>query len=596
MVPSKICLFNRLAGHRLEEIAPGPVNWAHELWPAIRYRNLELENSSMETPQTSRHVTEGCRETLDLAVAESDRLDRFLTRLLSEGSAVGVDYIEFVTEGPQARGALFARGQTVRHLNIRSIWLPTLIQHLERRWLPIIQSRSASVPGASEKLFSSAVRVGDQIATVRVRCRSLLSGEITLRLDEVRLSPLARVLEHIGGPGFQKDLLAAFDAPVPGAFICGAPDPTQRCALEALLRVLRPASVLVALDEPELRAACVDFSTQAVCFGTMIANDLVHLVTAMRELRAESPEKIVIRGLWCTAFVRRNCEGCSRGSTADQRLLNQLPEFLQRASLEHYAIGRGCDLCGQSGFAGVVGLEGHLVFDNENTPEIIEQLSEQDFVRRFMHCGVRSLLDDGFRKCSQGLTTFGEVLSAVRTAPEIYQALWRAAEQKIARDGGSADSSSGSPRRSDPLGSQPLFRRKEIAPRKENPLVLLVEDDQDQRAIVELALTGSNYRVIEAANGQEALEKLSGEELPDIIVSDLMMPIMDGAEFVSVVKSTPRLHRIPILMLTVVHDEDREYALLELGADDYCEKTVQRKLLLKRIEKLVRRDEERSAG
>ena len=74
-----------------------------------------------------------------------------------------------------------------------------------------------------------------------------------------------------------------------------------------------------------------------------------------------------------------------------------------------------------------------------------------------------------------------------------------------------------------------------------------------------------------------------------MIVSDLMMPNMDGAELVGKLKSHPTFRRIPVLILTVISDSDKEYTLLDLGADDYCEKTIQRKILLKRIENLIRR-------
>jgi DNA-binding response OmpR family regulator len=134
----------------------------------------------------------------------------------------------------------------------------------------------------------------------------------------------------------------------------------------------------------------------------------------------------------------------------------------------------------------------------------------------------------------------------------------------------------------------PLFGDKIFRPQRDRPLVLIVEDDPDQSSILELNLKAERYDVVTAANGVEGLALLD-TTTPDIIISDLMMPVMDGSEFVLKVKTDPRLFKIPILMFTAIADEDREFALLDLGADDYCDKTVQRRLLLKRIEKLVAR-------
>lgn len=120
------------------------------------------------------------------------------------------------------------------------------------------------------------------------------------------------------------------------------------------------------------------------------------------------------------------------------------------------------------------------------------------------------------------------------------------------------------------------------------PVVLLLEDDPDQAEIVELMLEGMDCQVKVAPNGEEALLIIT-ELTPDLIISDLMMPKMDGMQFVKHIKSVPELRSIPILVLTVIADPEKEYALLNLGVDDYCQKTVPRKVLIKRIENLIAR-------
>lgn len=123
---------------------------------------------------------------------------------------------------------------------------------------------------------------------------------------------------------------------------------------------------------------------------------------------------------------------------------------------------------------------------------------------------------------------------------------------------------------------------------KTKPLVMIVEDDKDQRGIIELVLKDNDYEVVVAEDGIEAL-RILGRVRPDLIISDLMMPNLDGTELVKRLKSDKRLSKIPVLILTVLSDMEKEYKLLALGVDDYCEKTVQRNILLKRVENLIRR-------
>ncbi len=119
-------------------------------------------------------------------------------------------------------------------------------------------------------------------------------------------------------------------------------------------------------------------------------------------------------------------------------------------------------------------------------------------------------------------------------------------------------------------------------------VILIVEDDNDQRDILELILHSENYEVVSAANGREALDILA-KTRPILVITDLMMPVLDGAGLVREMKAQEALKTIPIMVLTVLADAEREFSLLSLGADDYCEKSTQKKVLLKRIEKLIQR-------
>ncbi len=120
--------------------------------------------------------------------------------------------------------------------------------------------------------------------------------------------------------------------------------------------------------------------------------------------------------------------------------------------------------------------------------------------------------------------------------------------------------------------------------------VMVVDDEPDIVELVRYNLTSEGYDVITAKNGQEALEKMAS--LPDLIILDLMMPVMDGLETCKRLKGDPRTARIPVLFLTARSGEVDEVIGLELGADDYIRKPISPRKLAARVKALFRRYEQ----
>lgn len=115
--------------------------------------------------------------------------------------------------------------------------------------------------------------------------------------------------------------------------------------------------------------------------------------------------------------------------------------------------------------------------------------------------------------------------------------------------------------------------------------VMMVDDQPNIRTLVEMYLTQEGFRVVSAANGREALF-LARQEKPDLIILDLMMPEMDGHDFI-------RAHRkernTPVIMLTAKVEEYDRVVGLELGADDYVTKPFSPRELAARVRAVLRR-------
>ena len=124
------------------------------------------------------------------------------------------------------------------------------------------------------------------------------------------------------------------------------------------------------------------------------------------------------------------------------------------------------------------------------------------------------------------------------------------------------------------------------------PTILVVDDHANVRTLVREYLGELGYRVVTAADGAEALAAVSRERV-DLILLDIMMPNVDGFEFLHVYR---REHHVPIIMLTARLAEADKVAALELGADDYVTKPFGMQELVARIRAVLRRASPQTAA
>lgn len=116
--------------------------------------------------------------------------------------------------------------------------------------------------------------------------------------------------------------------------------------------------------------------------------------------------------------------------------------------------------------------------------------------------------------------------------------------------------------------------------------IMIVDDSVSVRTVVRTALTGAGYNVLEAGNGKEALDKMTGSKI-HLIVSDVNMPVMDGITFVKEVKNMPNYKFTPICMLTTESDASKMQEGKAAGAKAWIVKPFQPPKLLDAVSKLV---------
>ncbi len=120
--------------------------------------------------------------------------------------------------------------------------------------------------------------------------------------------------------------------------------------------------------------------------------------------------------------------------------------------------------------------------------------------------------------------------------------------------------------------------------------ILIVDDNPHVLRLLNISLTKAkeDYEIIQASNGEEAFE-IANRVLPDLIISDVMMPKMDGIELCWMIRENSKIPLVPFIFLTSFEDQETAIRGFRAGADEYLNKPIDRKKLLARTEDLLNR-------
>ena len=251
-------------------------------------------------------------------------------------------------------------------------------------------------------------------------------------------------------------------------------------------------------------------------------------------------------------LVKRICPYCKEEYTIPGEIADKFRAHIERLSITKFYGGKGCQRCLFTGFLGRVGVFEILRVNEEIKRMISAKASEEDILKEARKSGLRLLMDAAFEKVAEGITTIEEVANIVDFSQEEA-----------------------------PLSEQKVERR-------EKTKIIVADDEEHIRKVLEMRLKSAGYDVVKANNGKEAVE-LALKERPDLIIMDVMMPEMDGFEATKVLKSRLETAVIPIMMLTAKKDVDSELKGIDMGADDYMTKPFDGQRLLARVKMLLRR-------
>lgn len=312
--------------------------------------------------------------------------------------------------------------------------------------------------------------------------------------------------------------------------------------------------------------------TGHLVLSTIHTNTAAAAITRLKDL--DVPPFLIassVGGVISQRLLRRLCLKCKR--LAEDNSSTRYSDFgLNPANIYQEL---GCEECSQTGFRGRIGLYSFLEINEAVRQAIRADAGEREIEDLARESGFQTLEEAALQLLAQGLTSLAEIervlgpidaqeLRDYRAKPTIAVPLRQ---------------------RSDTVKFQsPLLHEETniISKRK----ILLVDDDEDVRSLFQMLLEYEMFEVTQAADGVEALQKIY-EEKPELIICDLMMPKMNGLEMVERLRRDPRMHNLPVLMLTAAASEENELKLIKCGANDFVSKSAQTELIVARINRLI---------
>ena len=455
-----------------------------------------------------------------------------------------------------------------------------------RRWF--IQ-RFCSSPGSPHERgaapdpcigFPIAMRYENRLLAGLFKESIVTDTEKTLLFNLQETHSVQDALLHFGVRKGVRDIYLDACEQSSGVLFVFSPNIAHLRATTATALSLSQGHYLGPLQSEAVRACLGQDSKDDVLVVSLIADDELEALSDIASFEHELgilPEARLLAGV----FTHRLCPHCVRQATGKPTPM--LPHFE----------GIGCEHCDHKGYRGYIGCQSVMTLTQEMLLTVMRKGSAAG-IQCYRDAGMMPLYFDAALKVQQQLIPlkeFHDIFQKDNPFREHHEFLYlqngvqtetlEPEDRTTSLPKGSSQNGKAHHNGETSLAQQ--VQQESTGPQS----ILLVEDDSDQREMMQFLFEAQGYRLYVAKNGVEALSVLDGTRV-DLIVTDLMMPEMDGYALVKELKSHTSLSSIPVLVLTAINEADKEVTLLENGADDFVAKSSPRKVLLSRIARLLR--------
>ena len=319
-----------------------------------------------------------------------------------------------------------------------------------------------------------------------------------------------------------------------------------------------------------------DIAFQAAMTGhlvlsTLHTNDTVATLSRLVDMGVDrfkiSPGLLAITA---QRLVRRLCPLCRQQVPAAEAS----PAILQ--ALAAHGLEKtcyravGCKSCEMSGYAGRTSIVELLLINGKVKELINNNATAEDITRAAIEtCALRTMTRDALWNMATGQADLKEV--------EPYL--------KLEKDQGARPA----PAPAAPAAAVPAAQTPSPAMPAGKPRVMVADDDPVMRMLLKKFIENSGYEAIEAADGEEALTKIAEGPAPDLLISDINMPRMNGYDLVKGVRGALGLLDLPVIMLTTESSDKSQELAFQMGADDYVMKPFKGPLVMARVTAALRR-------
>jgi type II secretory ATPase GspE/PulE/Tfp pilus assembly ATPase PilB-like protein/ActR/RegA family two-component response regulator len=320
-------------------------------------------------------------------------------------------------------------------------------------------------------------------------------------------------------------------------------------ALRAILRQ-DPDVILIGeiRDKETAVTAAQAAMTGHLVLATVHANDAVSAVARLGDIGLQfATIAQTLRGSVAQRLLRRVCATCAEPVRGE--LTPEEQRLAERHGVQPLVRAVGCQECGFTGYRGRLPVNEVLVVGSRFQQAVEQRKGFATLTKLAEEGGMRSIHDVGAEWVSSGKTTLVEL------------------ERVLGQD----------------------VEGESQEERKGPARILLVDDDASARLLIRTVLERDGYEVSEAEDGRRCLEILSGDPEYSLVILDLAMPGLHGREVLSQIRGSVGTAAVPVLIRTGTGSDRVEAELLEAGADDYVDKSVDAERLLARVHAVLRR-------
>ncbi len=332
---------------------------------------------------------------------------------------------------------------------------------------------------------------------------------------------------------------------------------TFASALRAILRQDPDVVFVGEIRDLETAEIAVQASlTGHLVLATLHTNDSLSAVTRLSDIGVQRTSIAAsVRGIVAQRLIRKVCRDCAR--PVDGALTNNEQRLARQYGTQPAMRAVGCPACGDTGYRGRMPLLEVALSTPALTDLISGDATAATMQRMAIAAGMRPLREAALDRVRTGETTLEEIERVIGDAGEEARPAEAAAGEATV---------------------QPL-----------PPRILVVDDDPLLRIVATKLLREGGYRVEAVNDGAEALHRLRVGDDIGLVVTDLHMPTLGGAELLSEMRASPEMASIPVMVLTSSDDQAEEVRLMDAGADDYIRKPIDPGRFAARIRAALRR-------